>query len=227
MKIAIQFAMESELHALPGARDLEPFEVVSGIPFYHVAPKILAACSGIGKVNAAMAAELLCVRYGAACILNPGVAGCATDLPVGTLVVPDEFVQHDMDTTAIGDPVGFVSTVNTVTFPTWAPAHCREILTAHGFSAHGGRAATGDWFATNCERSHRIVANFHPTLLDMEGCAIAQVCLRNGVRFAAVKSVSDHLFFEKQIDEYFDFGQALQKLGEVLLPLAQTLAEED
>jgi adenosylhomocysteine nucleosidase len=61
----------------------------------------------------------------------------------------------------------------------------------------------------------------------MEGCAVAQVCFRNNVRFAAVKSVSDHLFFEKQIDEYFDFGQALEKLGEVLLPLAQALTKED
>ena len=28
MKIALQFAMPSELHALPGARDLEPLETI-------------------------------------------------------------------------------------------------------------------------------------------------------------------------------------------------------
>lgn len=33
MKIGLQFAMPAELHALPGAKDLEPFETVSGVPF--------------------------------------------------------------------------------------------------------------------------------------------------------------------------------------------------
>ena len=42
MKIGLQFAMPAELHALPGAKELEPFEVVSGVPFYQVAPEIVA-----------------------------------------------------------------------------------------------------------------------------------------------------------------------------------------
>ena len=54
MKIGLQFAMPAELHALPGAKDLEPFETVSGVPFYQVAPDIIACASGISKVNAAM-----------------------------------------------------------------------------------------------------------------------------------------------------------------------------
>ena len=36
MKIALQFAMPSEFHALPGARDLEPAETVSGVPIEEV-----------------------------------------------------------------------------------------------------------------------------------------------------------------------------------------------
>ena len=64
MKIGLQFAMPAELHALPGAKDLEPFETVSGVPFYQVAPDIIACASGISKVNAAMGAEILCLKYG-------------------------------------------------------------------------------------------------------------------------------------------------------------------
>ena len=112
MKIALQFAMPSELHALPGARELAPLETVSGVPIFEIAPDILACAGGVSKVNAAMAAELLCLRYGVDLILNAGVAGCFTDLPTGTLVVASEFVQHDVDTTAVGDPIGLVSTVN-------------------------------------------------------------------------------------------------------------------
>ena len=97
MKIALQFAMPSEFHAMPGAKDMEPFETVSGVPFYRVEPDIIACAGGVSKVNAAMAAEILCLKYGVDLILNAGVAGCLTDLPTGSLVVASEFVQHDVD----------------------------------------------------------------------------------------------------------------------------------
>ena len=122
MKVALQFAMPSELHALPGLKDRQPSAVISGIPIYELAPDLLAACGGVGKVNAAMCAQILCRHYRADLILNSGVAGCLTDLPIGALVLAEDFVQHDVDTTAVGDPIGLVSTVNTVTFPTWDPS---------------------------------------------------------------------------------------------------------
>ena len=58
MKIGLQFAMPAELHALPGARELTAFETVSGVPFFAPAPGVLACAGGVGKVNAAMAAEI-------------------------------------------------------------------------------------------------------------------------------------------------------------------------
>ena len=227
MKIALQFAMPSELHALPGARDLVPMETISGVPFFEVAPGIPACVGGVSKVNAAMAAEILCLRFGVDMILNAGVAGCSTDLPTGSLVVASEFVQHDVDTTAVGDPIGLVSTVNQVAFPTWQPGRCVELLKALGTPAVTGRVATGDWFAVKGNRSRWIADTFHPTLVEMEGGAIAQVCLRNGVKFAALKSVSDHLFSDNQAEEYFDFGHALEELGKIVLPFALALQKEE
>ena len=225
MKIALQFAMPAEFHALPGARDLQPIDHISGIPVYEPAPGMVAVCGGVSKVNAAMAAQMLCMKYKPDLILNAGVAGSCIDLPIGTVVVASDFVQHDVDTTAVGDPIGLVSTVNRVEFPTWEPEQIRALLAEQGVSALTGRVATGDWFATGCGRSREIVERFHPTLVEMEGCAIAQVCLRNDVRFAAVKTVSDRLFSEKQTDEYFDFGQALEDLGRIVLPLALRLQD--
>ena len=226
MKIGLQFAMPAELHALPGARDLVPFETISGVPFFQVAPDILACAGGASKVNAAMAAEIFCLRYGVDFILNAGVAGCLTDLPTGSLVVASEFVQHDVDTTAVGDPIGLVSTVDRVVFPTWEPDRCAALLRSLGYPAVTGRVATGDWFAVRGARAVSIRDTFAPLLVEMEGCAIAQVCLRNGVRSVALKSVSDHLFSDGQAQEYFDFSQALVDLGRVLLPFAQALQEE-
>lgn len=87
--------------------------------------------------------------------------------------MPDEFIQHDVDTTAVGDPIGLVSTVNRVEFPTWKPEHCVEVLKRLGFSAVTGRVATGDWFAVKGDRAAFIRDTFHPLLAEMEGCAMA------------------------------------------------------
>ena len=59
MKIGLQFAMPAEFHALPGAKELEAFETVSGVPFYEAAPGIIACAGGVSKVNAAMGSVLL------------------------------------------------------------------------------------------------------------------------------------------------------------------------
>lgn len=227
MKIGLQFAMPVEFRALPGAGELEPFDTVSGVPFFDLGEGLMACVGGVSKVNAAMAAEIFCLKYGVDLILNAGIAGCATDLPTGTLVVAREFVQHDVDTSGAGDSLGMVSTVNRTEFPTWAPERCAALLRTLGCEPVLGRVATGDWFAVKGERSAWVRDTFHPDLVEMEGCAIAQVCLRNGTRFVSLKSVSDHLFYDSQMEEYFDYTQALENLGRVVLPFARLLQKEE
>ena len=63
MKIALQFAMPAEFHALPGARDLQPIDTISGVPFYEAAPGIVACAGGISKVN-----ESKAVHHGFFCV---------------------------------------------------------------------------------------------------------------------------------------------------------------
>ena len=155
MKIGLQFAMPAEFHALPGAKELKAFETVSGVPFYEAAPGIIACAGGVSKVNAAMAAEILCLKYGVDMIVNAGVAGCLTELPTGSLVVAEDFVQHDVDTSAIGDPVGLVSTVNRVSFPTWKP----ERGTAGSTGPQGGAGAGGHRRLVCCPQRP---GNLHP-----------------------------------------------------------------
>ena len=192
MKIGLQFAMPAEFHALPGAKELEAFETVSGVPFYEAAPGIIACAGGVSKVNAAMAAEILCLKYGVDMIVNAGVAGCLTEIPTGSLVVAEDFVQHDVDTSAIGDPVGLVSTVNRVSFPTWKPERCVELLAALGRKAALGRVATGDWFAVRQGRlgfSHllphpvRDGGRGHRPGVPAEQCALrgGQICVGSSV----------------------------------------------
>lgn len=224
-RIGLVYAMEAELASLLENSGAKWLETVAGVPFYEIAPELIACAGGIGKVNIAMATQLLLMRYAPELVINAGVAGAMEELPIGTLVAAEDFVQHDMDTSAMGDPVGLVSTVNMVRFAcAYQPTVCR-LLTQMGQPYLQGTVATGDWFATDCARSRWIRDTFRPMLCEMEGCAVAQVCLRNQTPFLALKSVSDRLFSEKQQDEYFNFPEAMARLNEVVLPLAKELQE--
>ena len=109
MQIGLAYAMSGEIESILKNTNAQLLETVSGVPVYEIEPGILAYAGGIGKVNAAMSAQLFIDRYHPDWIVNAGVAGSFLDLPIGTVVLADSFVQHDVDTSAIGDPVGLVS----------------------------------------------------------------------------------------------------------------------
>ena len=193
MKIGLQFAMPAEFHALPGAKEQEAFETVSGVPFYEAAPGIIACAGGVSKVNAAMAAEILCLKYGVDMIVNAGVAGCLTELPTGSLVVAEDFVQHDVDTSPLGDPPGMVSGPDMVHFP--CDGALRALLdkagAAAGLTVWHGAVATGDQFIAAEEQQDFLRRYYGAAACDMEGGAIAQTCYEMGVPYAACRAISD------------------------------------
>ena len=224
MKIALAYAMESEIASLLESASPRLLETVCGVPFFEIERDILAYAGGIGKVNAAMAAQLCLDRYSPGWMLNAGVAGSFRDLPIGTVVVAEDFLQHDVDTSAVGDPMGFVSTVNTLRFPA-VSLPIRKFLEERGIPHAAGTVATGDAFLVKGERSDWIAHTFSPTLCEMEGGAIAQVCLRWGVPFSSLKSVSDRLCSENSPTEYFNFGEAMAHLNTIVLPVARFLRD--
>ena len=223
--IGLAYALKGEIRSMLRSADAKPLETVAGAAVYEIEPGILAYLGGVGKVNAAMSAQLFIDRFHPDWIINAGVAGSFLDLPIGTIVLAKDFVQHDVDTTAMGDPIGMVSTVDRVDFPTTEPERLSALLTALGTEHQVGRVATGEVFMTKGSRADWVAETFSPTLCEMEGGAIAQVCLRNGVKFTALKSVSDRLCQENNAEEYFNYGEAMAKLNGVVLPFARALAK--
>ena len=223
--IGLAYALKGEIRSMLRSADAKPLETAAGVAVYEIEPGILAYLGGVGKVNAAMSAQLFIDRFHPDWIINAGVAGSFLDLPIGTIVLAKDFVQHDVDTTAMGDPIGMVSTVDRVDFPTTEPERLSALLTALGTEHQVGRVATGEVFMTKGSRADWVAKTFSPTLCEMEGGAIAQVCLRNGVKFTALKSVSDRLCQENNAEEYFNYGEAMAKLNSVVLPFARALAK--
>ena len=223
--IGLAYALKGEIRSMLRSADAKPLETGAGVSVYEIEPGILAYLGGVGKVNAAMSAQLFIDRFHPDWIVNAGVAGSFLDLPIGTIVLAKDFVQHDVDTTAMGDPIGMVSTVDRVDFPTTEPERLSALLTALGTEHQVGRVATGEVFMTKGSRADWVAETFSPTLCEMEGGAIAQVCLRNRVKFTALKSVSDRLCQENNAEEYFNYGEAMAKLNGVVLPFARALAK--
>ena len=221
MKIGLLYAMPSEIESLLTQEGTHLLQTVAGVSFYHIREDVIACCGGVSKVNAAMATQLLITLYHPDLILNAGVAGCFEEVPIGTLVLAEGFVQHDVDTTAVGDPIGLVSTVNQITFPTSDLDRAKAAMDKVGLPYRTGLVATGDWFAVPCERTKWIAETFHPLLCEMEGCAAAQVCMRNGVKFMAIKSVSDCLVVKH--DYYFNFPTAMKDLNRVVMAFIDNL----
>ena len=215
MKIGLMYAMPGEIESLLAQEGTHLLQTVAGVSFYHIREDVIACCGGVGKVNAAMATQLLITLYRPDVILNAGVAGCFEEVPIGTLVLAEGFVQHDVDTTGVGDPVGLVSTVKQITFPTSDFAAAKAAMDKVGLPYRTGLVATGDWFAVPCQRTQWIADTFHPLLCEMEGFAVAQVCMRNGVKCMAIKSVSDCLVVKH--DYYFNFPTAMKDLNRVVM----------
>ena len=217
MNIALMYAMRAEIASLLRGDETPLLQTAAGVEFYRIRPGVIACCGGVGKVNAAMATQLLIQLYRPELIINVGVAGCFENVPIGTVVLAEGFCQHDFDTSAIdGEGAeGLVATVGCKVFPTADLERARAAMDATGLPYRTGLVATGDWFATDTPRARHIAEVFHPLLCEMEGGAVAQVCLRNGVPFMAVKSVSDCLFGDN--DFAFNFPAAMEKLDAVVM----------
>lgn len=155
---------------------------------------VVAAVCGVGKVFAAICAEAMILKFHVDMIINIGVAGSLTkDLGVLDVAVADRVVQHDMNTSAIGDPVGLLSGINEIFLP--GDENMRKLLCSclkdEGIHYISGPIATGDLFVETQKQRALIRERFQAIAAEMEGGSIGQVCYVNQVPFAILRSISD------------------------------------
>ncbi len=199
--IGIIGAMDIEINGLRERMTGAEVRTVSGIEFTEgelCGARVVTAVCGIGKVNAAMCAQTMIMVYGPDKIINTGVAGALSpELNVGDIVISDAVVEHDMDTTAIGDEPGLVLINNRPTVRIPADAALTETLGAAAEACEIkhliGTVASGDQFVSTSETKTAIAQKFGAMACEMEGAAIGHVCCANGVPFAVVRAISDSL----------------------------------
>lgn len=214
--IAIVGAMQQELAGLKQALQnthtikLGSRQVTSGT--WHGQPVVLAL-SHIGKVAAATTATALIERFDVTALVFTGVAGgLGEGVNVGDMVVATEFLQHDMDASPLF-PAYEVPMYGRAHFPTdlhltqslksaaqdilknpaqWIDMEVMRELHVHAPKVHAGLVVSGDRFVSTTSECKDLQQRQPKALaVEMEGAAVAQVCLDYGVPFAAVRTISD------------------------------------
>ena len=196
-EIGIICAMQVEIEGYLSKMTEKAEITISGIRFYYgvlCEKTVVLALCGIGKVFAAMCAQTMILEFSPECIINTGVAGTLSEnISIGGTVIATEVLQHDMDTSAIGDPVGLISGINVIELP------CSErIINIMASAAEElklpyilGKIASGDRFVSAKDKKEWIKDTFGASACEMEGAAIGQVCYVNNVNFCVLRAISD------------------------------------
>ena len=171
----------------------------------HGKDVVIVVC-GVGKVNAAMCTLALIDRYNPKAIINSGVAGAVSPLvTIGDLVVAVKAVEHDMNTTALGDKQGEVSFADGTKMYFECDKEISRILydacqTIPDTATKNGIIASGDIFISDRRKRLRINDRFGAIACEMEGAAIGHVCTRCDVPYGILRAISDDLDENKGMD---------------------------
>ncbi len=169
--------------------------------------RVVVCKCGIGKVFAGICAQTMILKYSPKIIINSGVAGALDEeLSVLDAVVATSVVQHDMDTSPLGDPVGLISGINVVGIDTDANvSNCLENSAKElEIAVKRGVIASGDQFVANPQRKEYIKNTFGASACEMEGASIGQVCYVNKVPFSIIRTISDG---KGEVLDYFTFSE--------------------
>ena len=143
------------------------------------------------------------LKYAPDCIINCGVAGGLNpDCCLLDVVLAKDAVQHDMDTSPIGDPKGLISGINKIELPAdqGLTAALKTAAEELGLPVRIGRIASGDQFIADEAKKEAIRTEFAADCCEMEGAAIGQVCYVNRVPFAVLRTLSDGAGSDAKMD---------------------------
>jgi len=150
---------------------------------------VVVLYSGVCKVNAAIAAQILIDTYCVDMIISAGVAGgMDAEIHLFDTVISTQVAYHDVDDDILTE---FHPWLPTIYFHTdenlleIASAICNEDKTVHL-----GRMVTGEKFIEGNMRED-IIKKYSPLSVDMESASIAHVCHVNKVPFISIRSITD------------------------------------
>ena len=225
MKIGIIGAMDMEVDSLKADAAVSRVEKKANMEFYEGTlggqDVVIVRC-GIGKVNAALCAQILMDDFHVTHVINTGAAGSLdVRLDIGDVVISTEAVEHDFDVSPIGFQKGEHPYINVRDFP--ASEELRERAAqavkaaAPNVRVMEGRICSGDQFISSREKKEELIREFGGCCAEMEGAAIAHACHLNQVPFVIIRAISDkaddssHMSFDEFAKKAAAQGAAIVK----------------
>ena len=199
MTIGIIGAMEEELTQLKQAMQIEETLEYASMSFCkgNLSGKNLDIVkSGIGKENAGICAQILVDKFNVEILINTGIAGSLdAAIDIGDMVISTDLVEHDMDASIFGDPVGQIPRMDTFSFPA-DPELVEKAKVANAeanpdIKTFTGRIVSGDQFVSSAEVKEKLVKTFQAKCTEMEGAAIAHAAYLNKVSCVIIRAISD------------------------------------
>ncbi len=235
MRMGIIGAMESEVQNLIARMEGVTYHEKAGRRFAQgtlAGKQVVVVQSGIGKVAAAITAQILIDAFAVDTLLNTGMAGgLDSRLAVKDLVIATAALQHDFDITAFGHVRGFIYGEDDQKPTLFAAdeALCEKAKIAAqavlpaGSKVIDGVIASGDIFVDDSALKAQLRDGFGAAAAEMEGAAIAQTAVANGIPFVILRTISD--LAEHQANVSFDeLEQYVGKLaGDITVALLASL----
>lgn len=221
-------AMENEVALLKDMMTDVKISRIATMEFYNGKinnKDVVVVQSGIGKVNAAMCAQILADRFDVTAIVNTGVAGSLrNEINIGDIVISTDTVEHDMNVMPLGYDRGIIPGLETSFFAadddliSLVEDCCKETVTVQVFK---GRVVSGDMFVSDSNIKEKLIRQFDGYCAEMEGAAIAHSACLNGIPFVVIRSISDKADNSASMD-YPEFEQmAIENSVKLLVRLIE------
>lgn len=189
---------------------------------------VVVVRSGIGKVNAAICAQILVDEYYVDAIVNTGIAGSLNPaIDIGDIVLSTDTLEHDMDAVAFGYPLGQIPRMDTLAFAAdeklrrIAKTACEKVNP--DIKVLEGRVVSGDQFVSDKGKKQWLIENFAGDCTEMEGAAIAHAAYLNQVPFLIIRAISDKADDSASMDYPAFEAKAIEHSVRLILELCSLL----
>ena len=201
--------------------------------------RIVVCAGGVGKVNAAAASAVMIDRYQPQLVINTGCAGAyiGSGLVIGNLVVASEEVLAD-DGVVVADgwkdlrymnipsvEQGGMSCYNTLPLSRHASEKAMQMADYYGVFLMRGRSATVSTCSGTRRYGEELSNRWNAVMENMEGAAVAQVCLRCGVDCLEIRGISN-LVEERDLKKW-DIPRAVEAAQRFVLKYLEEMDRPD
>ena len=154
--------------------------------------EVVVLFSGVCKVNAAIATQILIDTYHVNTIINAGVAGGMNEkLEIFDTVISTEVAYHDVAPNILTEFHPWLETVFFKADQSLLSVAKKAVdKLEQNYKVFWGRMVTGEVFIAD-EGREKINEQFEPLTVDMETASIAHVCYVNNIPFISVRSITD------------------------------------